>query len=543
MVFRGIIFLLLFTYFIVNSQESDSTLFIIKKQVDTIVDYNTKIRFVIEKADDLLESDNHRALQYYTYLEEILHKDDVQNRAHVLNKIGIIYRNTGAYNKSMKYAIDAKTLYLDLSDSLKIAETLIYIGILHKATGDYRKSVNTFNESIRLASIYNDSMIIGRSFNMLGGSYRALKKIDSAFYSYNQALAIFTKKNNEEKLNEVNSNIGVLYGRQKKYKKALKIHLKTLEFLKSRKQKSNMVIAYSILATEHVMLKDFDKALRYNDSSIVLAKKEKFKQKLVGGYRRKSYIYKKKKDFKKAYENHVLYKKYSDSVYSVKKRREIKALELKNEFELEKKELETTTKRKELKLKLYVLLTILILFFTFIIGFLIWRDYKAKAKRIKDEFEKEKLKKDVLAQKIKISESELKGLIADNTMRLEFVKQLSKQIKDDKDQMNSDIVKSYANSLLLKLQNQISTESKLTSLQDKINEVNQGFDQIIIERFPNLTKTEREICSFLRLNLSIKEIASIRNASTDSIKALRYRIRKKMEVPKNQELEYFIQSL
>ncbi|WP_299834743.1 tetratricopeptide repeat protein [uncultured Tenacibaculum sp.] len=543
MIFRGILLLLLFTSFISNAQASDSTLFIIKKQIDTIVDYNSKVQSIIQKADNLLESDNDRALQYYKYAEEILNKNDIQNKAHIFKKVGIIYRNRGDYDKSMKYAMDAKTLYLDLSDTLKVADALIYIGIVYKAVGDYRASVNTLNESIRLASIYSDSMIIGRSFNMLGGSYRALKKIDSAFYSYKQALAIFTKENDEEKLNEVNSNIAILYGRQKQYEKALKIHLKTLEFLKKRNEKSNMVIAYSIIATEHVMLKDYDKALKYTDSSIALAKQEKFKQKLVGAYRRKSYIYKKKKDFKKAYENHVLYKKYSDSVYTVKKRREIKELELKNEFEIQKKELETAAKRKELKLRLYVLLTVLILFFTFIIGFLLWRDYKARAKRIKDKFEKEKLKKEVLAQKIKVSESELKGLIADNTMRLEFIKQLSKQIKDDKDQTSSDIVKSYANSLLLKLQNQISTENKLTSLQDKINEVNQGFDQVIIERFPNLTKTEREVCSFLRLNLSIKEIASIRNASIDSIKALRYRIRKKMKVPKNQELEYFIQSL
>ena len=90
---------------------------------------------------------------------------------------------------------------------------------------------------------------------------------------------------------------------------------------------------------------------------------------------------------------------------------------------------------------------------------------------------------------------------------------------------------------------QIVTENKLSLLQDKISEVNKSFDQNISSKYPNLTKTEREICSLLRLNLSIKEIASIRNSSTDSVKAVRYRIRKKMEVPKNEELEKYIQTL
>ena len=64
-----------------------------------------------------------------------------------------------------------------------------------------------------------------------------------------------------------------------------------------------------------------------------------------------------------------------------------------------------------------------------------------------------------------------------------------------------------------------------------------------MELYPNLTKTEREVCALLRLNLSIKEISSIRNATTDSVKASRYRIRKKLEVPSGVELEHFIQSL
>ncbi|WP_299677415.1 tetratricopeptide repeat protein [uncultured Tenacibaculum sp.] len=501
------------------------------------------MKSIIDKADSLSEKDNVAAEEFYLHAESILDEDDLVNKAHILKKLGLIYRNRGDFDKGMKYGMESKKFYYELLDTLKMADANIHIGVIHKAVGDYKSSVVSFNEAIRLASFKNDSIIIGRSYNMLGGSYRALKKIDSSFASYRKAIAIFKAKNEERKLNDVNSNMAILYGMQKQYDKALKIHLKSLEFLKNTDDKSNIVIAYSIVASEYYILKDYEKSLKYTDSSIALAKREKFKQKLVGAYRRRSHIFRKKKDFKKAYENHVLYKKYSDSVYTVKKRKEIKELELKNEFEIEKKELETAAKRKELKLRLYVLLTILILFFTIIIGFLLWRDYKARAKRIKDKFEKEKLKKEVLAQKIKVSESELKGLIADNTMRLEFIKQLSKQIKEDKDVSNSDNVKSYANSLLLKLQSQISTENKLSSLQDKINEVNQGFDQIIIKKFPDLTKTEREVCSFLRLNLSIKEIASIRNASIDSIKALRYRIRKKMEVPKNQELERFIQSL
>ena len=80
-------------------------------------------------------------------------------------------------------------------------------------------------------------------------------------------------------------------------------------------------------------------------------------------------------------------------------------------------------------------------------------------------------------------------------------------------------------------------------LKNKIDIINDGFDNMLVTTYKELTKTEREVCSLLRLNLSVKEIASIRNSSSDAIKVTRYRIRKKMNVPKGEKLEMFIQKL
>ena len=64
-----------------------------------------------------------------------------------------------------------------------------------------------------------------------------------------------------------------------------------------------------------------------------------------------------------------------------------------------------------------------------------------------------------------------------------------------------------------------------------------------MDQYPSLTKAEREVCALLRINLSMKEVASIRNTTVESVKSIRYRLRKKMEIPKNTELEAHIQSL
>ncbi|WP_442265236.1 tetratricopeptide repeat protein [Tenacibaculum sp. ZS6-P6] len=439
--------------------------------------------------------------------------------------------------------MNAKKIYNKLQDSLNVADLFLREGRVQKNLNENRRALLSYRKSVSLALKMNDSTLLGRCYTSMGGSFRRLRQIDSSLFYYNKALTIFKKTNNELRLSNVNNDMAILYAFQNRYDKSLEVHLNNIEYIKNNHSKRNVAITYFNIAYSYYKLKEYEKSLKYLDSSEAIAKKDGFKFRLSKVTDVKGKVLYHLKQYEKAYQYQVLHKKYSDSIFDLKKQKQIKELELKREFEVKKKDLEILANKKELELRSYVLIVILILFFTLIIGLLLWRDYKTRAKRIRDKFEKEKLKKEILSQKIKVSESELKSLIADNTMRLEFIKRLSKQIKDDKNKSTSDDVKNYANVLLLKLQNQIGTENKLSSLQDKINAVNHGFDQIIIDKFPELTKTEREVCTFLRLNLSIKEIASIRNSSIDSVKSLRYRIRKKMKVPKNQELERFIQSL
>ena len=168
------------------------------------------------------------------------------------------------------------------------------------------------------------------------------------------------------------------------------------------------------------------------------------------------------------------------------------------------------------------------------------KDYSNKIKQIL-QVQREKEKS--LLKKIEVSELEIKELVADNNMRLLFKKQFLEQLKEDHNLNTSAEIKNYTHGLILKMKLQIGTENKLSILQRKVHKLNTEFQSKIIELYPNITKTEREVCSLLRLNLSIKEVASIRNATVGSVKIIRHRIRKKLDVPSGEELEHFVQSL
>ena len=63
------------------------------------------------------------------------------------------------------------------------------------------------------------------------------------------------------------------------------------------------------------------------------------------------------------------------------------------------------------------------------------------------------------------------------------------------------------------------------------------------ERYPDLSPSEQQMCALLRLKLSTKEIATVKNISPASVKVMRHRLRKKMNLNSEINLSEFLDTL
>jgi DNA-binding CsgD family transcriptional regulator len=63
------------------------------------------------------------------------------------------------------------------------------------------------------------------------------------------------------------------------------------------------------------------------------------------------------------------------------------------------------------------------------------------------------------------------------------------------------------------------------------------------QKYPKLTANELKLCTFLRLNLSTKEIAQLMNISLRGVELGRYRLRKKLELPTETSLFDFFNEI
>ena len=73
--------------------------------------------------------------------------------------------------------------------------------------------------------------------------------------------------------------------------------------------------------------------------------------------------------------------------------------------------------------------------------------------------------------------------------------------------------------------------------------VHKDFFKNLKQQFPELGNSELKLCALLKLNLNMKETAAIMGISPESVKTARYRLRKKMNLSKEESLTDFVMSI
>ena len=89
----------------------------------------------------------------------------------------------------------------------------------------------------------------------------------------------------------------------------------------------------------------------------------------------------------------------------------------------------------------------------------------------------------------------------------------------------------------------LNTTDDWKLFEEAFNNTDKDFIKKLKKSHPNLTSNDLRLCTYLRLNLSSKEIAPLLNISLRSVEVKRYRLRKKMNLPHEASLTNYILDL
>lgn len=122
-------------------------------------------------------------------------------------------------------------------------------------------------------------------------------------------------------------------------------------------------------------------------------------------------------------------------------------------------------------------------------------------------------------------------------------------VKDELKKLQEDIkTKNFENAnrkvamLQGKLSDSMETDVDWKQFEENFDIVHAHFLQKLTEKYPWLGKKERRLCIYIRMGLLTKEIAPLMNMSTRGVEMIRYRMRKRMELDRGEDLEDYFQT-
>lgn len=132
---------------------------------------------------------------------------------------------------------------------------------------------------------------------------------------------------------------------------------------------------------------------------------------------------------------------------------------------------------------------------------------------------------------------QLKESLASLIRKSDLVEELSRQLEHLRTGYHpNDHLENLENAV----RSGILTDEDWQEFKGVFEKVHRGFFQDIVEKFPGLTNAEVRLAALLKLKLSTREIASILGISPDSVGKTRHRLRKKLHLPAEENLDDFI---
>jgi AraC family transcriptional regulator, chitin signaling transcriptional activator len=91
-----------------------------------------------------------------------------------------------------------------------------------------------------------------------------------------------------------------------------------------------------------------------------------------------------------------------------------------------------------------------------------------------------------------------------------------------------------------KINNAIKNKDEWKVYETNFNELHEDFFKELLQAYPNLSNKDLKLCSYLKMNLSSKEIAPLMGISVRGVEVHRYRLRKKMGLDSKENLTNFM---
>ncbi|NIJ45878.1 tetratricopeptide (TPR) repeat protein/DNA-binding CsgD family transcriptional regulator [Wenyingzhuangia heitensis] len=513
-----------------------------EKEIDTLFQQAKEIKFINPK----------KSVQIYTqYYQSALEEKDTLRAIKGLIEIGTIYSHNVNYSKAYDHLW--KALLLADRHQKKIHKGRVYqeLGWLYGFFNRKEEALKHFNASLEISrDLYKKNLVpsiyIFSDHFGLANFYRVNKNYDMYLKHLDSCVKI---KNNIQGLHKnyyLEAELAYKLMLEKKYDKAIE-KLQTAKDFFKEESITYLVVIEHILGKVYKAKGDYKKSIEAYTNSLQISNQYH----CHSDYKIMSCddlveVYKIKNNYQKAFVYLKESKEMNEKIFGSKTENNQELLLLKDTFRTTKEEqqkLESNRKIELLKQEKYIsflkvvtttTVTISVLIFVYFFIFYTKRKHQNEKKIIE---EKQKLELEKKNEILELKNKELTTSALQLIEKEEFLKNLQQRLNKQDESINTKTVSKMINTI------QGNPNSNWKEFETRFTLINQNFYKKLREQFPNLSQTDLKICALIKLNFTSKEMSSLLGISVESVHTSRYRLRKKLNLEKEQSLSDFINSI
>lgn len=452
-----------------------------------------------------------------------------------------------------------------------------YLGAPGEGFENYKKAGEIFEE-------LNDQRKLRSLYNNRGVLLASLKKEQEALDNFYAALALPSERESNALTITLHSNIGNRLVNLGNYSEALE-HFNEAQSLCDSNDYRKKNTIYLNCARCHRLLKDFpnaikavrkckgeldnyahflvtinlgnifadasqtDSALYYLDSAASISFDRQFQFRQGELHELYHNVYLERKDYERAHHHLLVQKTLEDSLLSKESmllEKKLVAEKVTLEEEAKFRILENKRKHEATLMRFYIGVGLTI---SALLALLLWiqRSRSQKSKKIfslrkqliQTELEHERTRKEQLQQDFNTKSKQMVTitllLVEKNQVLENIEKYLKKLTVLSKEEWSEQTRK-----MEILIRRHRTSQTDWTGFKLSFEAVHPQFFTQIKREFPSLTNGELRICALLKLNLRNAQISSLLGQTADGLKSSRYRIRKKLNLDKGNDLIDFL---
>lgn len=481
-----------------------------------------------------------------------------------LSNIGSCYFYLSEFDKAIDYYTLTLQADRESGDSASIATSLSNLGMVYSRWGKHSQAIKFYQDALSYATSDKSKSI---RYSKIGMSWYHMKQYEKALEYLYKALDIEIRFNQKIKIGIRKNEISTVISAMGRYQEALRLNEEALEIFTEADIPESRIITLTDMGNIYRKLGNAEKAEQCFLESISLAKKSESLYHQVRNYRALYELAESRKDYEKAFTYFRQYAAISDSVFNTEKHEQLANFEVLYKTEKKEKEnqlllFELQLKQKNQRLGIAVISgLLLILLLTYVL-------LRMKSKGLKQSQLLLKKEQELAALELEKKDAANK-MLEDRIFAEQQINRLEREkLQNELAHKNAELASSTIclvnkNEILGEIREKLKSDSKPESIHQIVQfinantdidqdwnkfritfeEVHPAFFERIQTLFPQLTEHDLRLSAYLRINLSSREIAGLMNVSLDATNKSRQRLRKKLNLEAEADLNTFLESI